>query len=44
MHYCSAVPLSEKLKDSVIVLDGFTGFTPIQVKVIRELLAVCQKK
>lgn len=37
------LPLSEKVKGSVLVLDGFTGFTPIQNKVIQELLAICQK-
>ncbi|MDO4277118.1 MAG: helicase-exonuclease AddAB subunit AddB [Eubacteriales bacterium] len=37
------LPLSEKLRGSVLLLDGFTGFTPIQNKVIRELLAVCSK-
>lgn len=34
---------SKFLKDSVIVLDGFTGFTPIQSKLLRELLCVCEK-
>ena len=37
------LPLSEKLKDSVLLFDGFTGFTPIQLKVIQELLAITQK-
>ncbi len=37
------LPRSEKMKNSVMVLDGFTGFTPIQNKVIRELLLVCEK-
>ncbi len=35
---CSAVAKSELIRDSVIVFDGFTGFTPIQYRVIRELL------
>lgn len=32
------IPLSEKLEGSVVIFDGFTGFTPIQVKVITEIL------
>jgi len=38
-----AVKKSKLLRDSVIVLDGFTGFTPIQNKLLRELLHVCEK-
>lgn len=40
---CFAVPKSKILKDSVIVLDGFTGFTPVQNKLLRELLVVADK-
>lgn len=35
---CERIPLSELIRRSVIVFDGFTGFTPIQNKVIEELL------
>lgn len=36
------VPESALLKDSVVVLDGFTGFTPVQNKLLGELMQVCK--
>ena len=33
---------SEILKNSVVVLDGYTGFTPVQNKLLGELLKVCK--
>lgn len=30
------------IKDSVIVFDGFTGFTPVQEEVIESLLSLCE--
>lgn len=38
-----AVPKSRLLKKSVVVLDGFTGFTPVQNKLLGELMRVCKK-
>ncbi len=35
---CTCIPKSNIIKNSVIVFDGFTGFTPIQYKVIEALL------
>ena len=34
---------SEKLKDSTVVLDGYTGFTPIQIQVMEKLLKLCRQ-
>lgn len=35
------VPDSKKLKKSVVALDGYTGFTPVQLKLIQALLENC---
>ncbi|WP_035773262.1 PD-(D/E)XK nuclease family protein [Butyrivibrio sp. VCD2006] len=35
---CRALPSSKLIADSVIAFDGFTGFTPIQYRVISEIL------
>lgn len=31
------------LKDSVLVLDEFTGFTPVQVELLRQLMSICSE-
>ena len=40
---CRALPESELIRDSVVVFDGFTGFTPIQYRVIKQLLSLCRE-
>ena len=40
---CSAIPESSILPDSVIVFDGFTGFTPVQNRVIGALMGRCSE-
>ena len=40
---CSVIGESKFLKGSIVVLDEFTGFTPVQIRVIGELLKVCKK-
>ncbi|MGN1266807.1 MAG: PD-(D/E)XK nuclease family protein [Dorea sp.] len=37
------VSKSEILKNSTVVLDGFTGFTPVQERLLAELLKQCRK-
>lgn len=37
------IPKSDFLKDSTVVLDGFTGFTPVQNRLLRELLVRCRE-
>ena len=37
------LPFSQKLKGAEILFDGFTGFTPIQINVIRELLVISSR-
>ena len=34
---------SKKLKESILVLDGYTGFTPIQQNVLEKILPLCEE-
>ncbi len=34
---------SDFIRDSVIAFDGFTGFTPVQYRIIEKLMAMCRK-
>lgn len=40
---CGVIGEAESLRGSVLVLDGFVGFTPVQYKVIRELFGICSE-
>lgn len=37
------LPESSYVRDSVIVMDGFTGFTPLQEELIRKMLPLCRE-
>lgn len=39
---CDRVSGSHILKGSVVALDGFTGFTPVQNRLLREFLRLCE--
>lgn len=40
---CRVLPQSQLIRDSVVTLDGYTGFTPIQYEVVELLLRHCRK-
>lgn len=40
---CNVIPASELIKDSVVVLDGFTGFTPVQYRLLGILMTLCSE-
>lgn len=41
--FAEVVSESKLLRGSVLYLDGFTGFTPLQYRLLRELLKVCER-
>lgn len=40
---CRVLPNSELIRGSTVTLDGFTGFTPLQYRVLDLLLSYCKK-
>ncbi len=40
---CEKLPDADFIRNSVIVFDGFTGFTPIQERVINKLMTLAEK-
>ncbi len=40
---CRVLPQSRLIRDSVVTLDGYTGFTPIQYELLELLLKYCRK-
>ncbi len=41
--FCRYIPQSEIIRNGVFALDGFTGFTPVQLEVLRLLLQYAKK-
>lgn len=41
--FAEVVSESALLRNAVIYMDGFTGFTPLQYQIIRELMRTCEK-
>lgn len=40
---CRVIGRSDMIKGSTVVLDGFTGFTPVQNQVVEKLLCLCRQ-
>lgn len=40
---CRILPKSKLIADSVVAFDGFTGFTPIQNRLIKKLMTLCKE-
>lgn len=40
---CRIAPESELLRRSVVALDGFTGFTPVQNRLLAQLMRLCRE-
>lgn len=40
---CRVLPQSELIRDSIVTLDGYTGFTPVQYRLLELLLTYCRK-
>jgi ATP-dependent helicase/nuclease subunit B len=40
---CSVIGKSSLIRNSTVVLDGFMGFTPVQLQVIRQLCSLCER-
>ena len=40
---CDVIGESKIIKNSIICFDGFTGFTPIQYKLVQQLMGLCEK-
>ncbi|WP_143320658.1 helicase-exonuclease AddAB subunit AddB [Clostridium sp. HBUAS56010] len=41
--FCRVLPQSRLMKESVITLDGYTGFTPVQYRILGLLLRYCKQ-
>ncbi|WP_394522868.1 helicase-exonuclease AddAB subunit AddB [Lacrimispora sp. JR3] len=41
--FCRVLPQSELIKNSVITLDGYTGFTPVQYRILSLFLRFCKR-
>lgn len=39
---CRVLPQSKMIRDSIITLDGYTGFTPVQYRLLEILLSLCK--
>ncbi len=43
LELCRQIPSSKLLDGSCVLFDHFTGFTPVQIRVVGELMQVCER-
>lgn len=40
---CRLIPRSGKMRDSYVALDGYTGFTPVQYRLLEQMMICCRQ-